>query len=189
MAPRKSVLRPCGGSFAGAYIGAGVGYGRQRTEITNETAGASGPKFKDDDGSVTFGGYTGYNWQGCDGLVLGVETDFNYLNAAPTVSDIGTNESASLESRMDWFGTFRGRVGYVLHDDLLLYATGGLAYGLVNHTLSDTNVGGGGNLLTLCGPSCPPPPPPPTPVFGPFGQSNKDTKVWVDDRRWRGILA
>ena len=164
---RESVLRPCGGSFAGAYIGAGLGYGRQRTEITNETAGASGPTFKDDDGSVTFAGYTGYNWQGCDGLVLGVETDFNYLHTSPTVSE---NATTSLESRLDWFGTLRGRAGYVVHDDLLLYGTGGLAYGRVDHTFNDPPFGPGG----------PPPPPPPTlnnPPPSLFEQSNKDSKV------------
>jgi outer membrane immunogenic protein len=36
----------------------------------------------------------------------------------------------SYEAKIDWFGTVRGRVGYVW-DRLMLYATGGLAYGKV----------------------------------------------------------
>jgi hypothetical protein len=57
----------CEAPFAGAYIGAAVGYGRQRVEILNETVGAPafGQTFKDNDASVTFGGYVGYNWQRC----------------------------------------------------------------------------------------------------------------------------
>jgi outer membrane immunogenic protein len=31
--------------------------------------------------------------------------------------------------KLDWFGTVRGRVGYLPTDRVLLYATGGLAYG------------------------------------------------------------
>ena len=79
---------------------------------------------------------------------------------------------------MDWFGTLRGRAGYVVHEDWLLYATGGLAYGQVDHKFSDNCV--------LCGNS---------PFnLGPFAQSNKDTKAgwtvgggteYVHDSHWR----
>ncbi len=134
--------------FAGAYIGAAVGYARQRVEVTNETVGApaQGLTFSDNDGSVTFGGYVGYNWQRCcSPFVFGIETDFNYLDTSPTGLDIepgpSATETASLESNMNWFGTLRGRAGYVVHDHLLLYATGGLAYAKVDHTLSIENVG------------------------------------------------
>ena len=34
----------CEASFAGAYIGAAVGYARQRVEVTNETVGRSGKR-------------------------------------------------------------------------------------------------------------------------------------------------
>ena len=138
----------CSAPFAGAYIGAAVGYARQRVEITNETAGApaNGLTFKDNDGSVTFGGYVGYNFQHCcSPLVFGIETDFNYVDTSPTGRDIEpgplATETASLESHMNWFGTLRGRAGYMVHDNLLLYATGGLAYAKVEHTLSLENIG------------------------------------------------
>jgi len=41
-----------------------------------------------------------------------------------------TNAGVSITERMPWLGTVRGRVGYAA-DRLLLYATGGLAYGRV----------------------------------------------------------
>ena len=163
----------CGSApFAGAYIGAALGFARQRTEILNETVGAPafGLTFKDQEDSVTFGGYVGYNWQRCcSPVVFGVEADFNYLNTSPTALDIepdlgvGT-ETTSLKSNIDWFGTLRGRAGFVVHDQLLLYATGGLAYARVDHTLSDDCVG--------CGT-----PPAPGINLGTFSQSDKKTKV------------
>jgi outer membrane immunogenic protein len=161
----------CGSApFAGAYIGAAVGFARQRNEVLNTTVGAPalGLTFKDSDTSATFGGYVGYNWQRCcSPFVFGVEADFNYMNTSPTALDIepdlgvGT-ETTSLESSIDWFGTLRGRAGYVVHDNLLLYATGGLAYARVDHTLSDDCVG--------CGT-------PPGTNLGSFSQSNRHTKV------------
>ena len=84
-----SAPTPCCGtaSFAGTYIGAAVGIARHRVEITNEEPGAPafGQTFKDNDSSVTFGGYVGYNFQRCcSPFVFGIETDFNYLDTSPT---------------------------------------------------------------------------------------------------------
>jgi outer membrane immunogenic protein len=166
----------CGSApFAGAYIGAAIGYGRQRAEITNLEPGAPafGQSFKDNDGSVTFGGYVGYNWQRCcSPFVFGIETDFNFLDTSPTAFDReppglgGFPETTSLESNINWFGTLRGRVGYVVHDHLLLYATGGLAYASVDHTLSDDCVGCGDPDVAVA-----------PGRFGTFSQSNDKTKV------------
>lgn len=47
--------------------------------------------------------------------------------------------STTLQSSIDWFGTIRGRVGYLVGDNLLLYGTGGLAYGQVSVSTA-TNV-------------------------------------------------
>ena len=109
----------------------------------------------------------GYNWQRCcSSVVFGVETDINYLNTSPTAFDIETSplgtDATILKSRMDWFGTLRARAGVVVHDSWLLYGTGGLAYGEVDHTLGDICIG-----CNVIGP----------PGLGNFAQSNKDTKV------------
>ena len=154
----------CEAPFAGAYFGAALGYARQRVDINNETLGT---EFKDNDSGFTFGGYVGYNWQHCcSPLVFGVETDFNYINTSPTAFDVETGptaltETTSLKSRLDWFGTLRGRAGVVVHDSWLLYGTAGLAYAQVDHTLGDNCVGCGNAGLNA----------------GAFQQSNKDTKV------------
>ena len=50
-------------------------------------------------------------------FLFGIETDFNFLNTSPTAHDIETfpvgTETTSLESSIDWFGTLRGRLGFV----------------------------------------------------------------------------
>ncbi len=179
----------CEAPFAGAYIGAAVGYARQEVEVTFLSQIANGLKFRDNDDSFTFGGYVGYNWQRCcSPFVFGIETDFNWQDASPTAFDReppgsgGSAETTSLESTINWFGTLRGRAGYVVHDRLLIYATGGLAYANVDHKFSDDCVGCGN---------------PGDPVlpsdFGPYSQSNDKTKVgWtigggaelLHDTRW-----
>ena len=149
--------------FAGPYIGAAVGYASRKVEVDNLTLGTS---FSDQENAFTFGGYTGYNWLCVGPFLLGVETDINYIGGTPTALDIefgptGLNETTSLKSSMDWFGTLRGRAGYVIHDNFLIYATGGLAYARVNHTLSDNCVGCGNSAFNL----------------GTFSQSNSSTRV------------
>jgi outer membrane immunogenic protein len=81
----------------------------------------------------TGGGQLGYNWQ-TGTWVLGVETDFNYngWNADSTNSIVlaaplvGSFVNAT-NTKLDWFGTLRGRVGYLVNPALLIYGTGGLA--------------------------------------------------------------
>ena len=170
--PRRAAAPCCEAPFAGAYVGAALGYGRQRVEVTDITPGAPafGQSFADHEGAFTFGGYAGYNWQHCcSPIVFGLETDINYLNSSPTARDReppgagGLPETTNLESKINWFGTLRGRAGFVVHDHLLLYATGGLAYANVDHILSDDCVGCGDPVFNV--------------NFGTFSQSNDKTKI------------
>jgi outer membrane immunogenic protein len=142
---KHPVPLPCGAPFAGGYIGVAAGYAQQRLETTNEDpAGTTfGQKLSANEGGFTAGGYTGYNWQRCgQRFVFGIEADFNYINTSPTASTsevfaAGTDITTQ-ESSMDWFGTVRGRAGFVVHDRLLFYATGGLAYARVDAKLNES---------------------------------------------------
>jgi opacity protein-like surface antigen len=66
--------------------------------------------------------------------VTGVEADIQgsgikaSANAAPTSP---FKDLISFEQKLSWFGTVRGRLGVTVTPDLLLYGTGGLAYGRV----------------------------------------------------------
>jgi outer membrane immunogenic protein len=89
---------------------------------------------------------------GCDrqinNAVIGVEVDFN-LSGLRTAIDRAyaaqtsenptftiASETERLSNRLDWFSTFRARLGYA-HDRLLFYVTGGAALG---NFYSETNI-------------------------------------------------
>jgi outer membrane immunogenic protein len=83
---------------------------------------------------VIGGGQIGYNWQASKWL-FGLEADFQGSDERAT-ADVCTVAGCPLGSsvltanyKLDWFGTVRGRAGFLATDRVLLYATGGLAYG------------------------------------------------------------
>jgi outer membrane immunogenic protein len=84
------------------------------------------------------GGQAGYNWQ-TGAFVFGVETDFDGTSLSRSRSAIGPTFvepffgasdffTANGSVKLDWLGSTRGRVGYAW-DRLLIYGTGGVAYG------------------------------------------------------------
>jgi len=85
------------------------------------------------------GGQIGYNWQGLwhPNLVLGVEADLQGANIHDTATWVPFGQvTAQSESHLDWFGTVRGRLGYAF-DSVLVYGTGGFAYGQVHNFQAD----------------------------------------------------
>ncbi len=86
------------------------------------------------------GGQIGFNLQR-DRLVYGIETDIqgSSLSASRNAfPNDGWNPSFSdghAEANLDWFGTFRGRLGLVPWENILVYVTGGVAYGGFSESL------------------------------------------------------
>ena len=95
-------------NWTGPYAGLNVGYEWGR--ITNTSGSPSG---------LAGGGQAGYNWQSGQ-FVFGAETDLQLSAASDTF--------APWKFSNPWFGTLRGRAG-VAFNNVLLYATLGLAYG------------------------------------------------------------
>ncbi|ASU69328.1 porin family protein [Brucella melitensis] len=108
----------------------------------------------------------GYNWQLANGLVLGGEADFqgstvkSKLVDNGDLSDIGVagnlsgDESFGLKTKVQWFGTVRARLGFTPTERLMVYGTGGLAYGKVKTSLSAYDDGesfSAGNSKTKAG--------------------------------------
>ena len=86
----------------------------------------------------------GYNWQGAGSpWVFGLEGDIAWAFISDSV---GCGIGITCETRNNWFGTARGRVGYAF-DRIMPYLTGGLAVGDIeaNRTLfssvKNTNAG------------------------------------------------
>jgi outer membrane immunogenic protein len=79
-----------------------------------------------------FGGTAGYNVQGGN-FVYGIETDIQWSNiSASATVPIGVpapTGSYTATDKLNWFGTARGRIGFLATPQLLAYVTGGLIYG------------------------------------------------------------
>ncbi|MFN3890616.1 MAG: outer membrane protein [Beijerinckiaceae bacterium] len=89
------------------------------------------------DNSFAFGGQIGYNYQIEQNFLIGGVVDFTWLNRSgsrsysPTPVTVGIETASIYYSdtfAQDWLATARVRAGVTL-DNLLIYATGGLAWG------------------------------------------------------------
>ncbi|MGP0058959.1 MAG: outer membrane protein [Beijerinckiaceae bacterium] len=155
-------------TWTGFYTGVNAGVGWSNESFVTSVPGAPNTLFTAPfDGSLgwganlpgssrigfTGGGQVGYNYQ-ISQIVLGIETDFQYYGppvsnntsfvstTPPGTTGLVTNH---VNSSTPWFGTVRGRLGTTaITPSLLVYATGGLAYGRENTTdaMSTTNAGG-----------------------------------------------
>jgi len=78
------------------------------------------------------GAHAGYNWQS-NSWVYGVETDLSatHLNSAMNTALTDGITTANTNADVDWYGTLRGRLGWT-QGPVLLYGSGGLAYGRVD---------------------------------------------------------
>ena len=162
--------------WTGFYIGGNVGYSWGRSSDTSTLTNTPGTVLftssdKTNLDGIVGGGQIGYNWQ-MQGWLFGLEADIQgtdekgtrnftcpQATCTPNVGGFlalvipGPAVPAALSQKIDWFGTVRGRIGVLAAPKVLLYATGGLAYGEVDSsaviglvptafsTISSTNVG------------------------------------------------
>jgi outer membrane immunogenic protein len=97
----------------------------------------------------------GYNWQANNTWVFGLKADFqgSAEKGSSSLSDpyIATPGDPFINQTVDakilWFGTVRGRVGVLVTPTLLVYGTGGLAYGRISVSGTETDT------FPLCPPS------------------------------------
>jgi outer membrane immunogenic protein len=128
-------------TWSGPYVGVNLGYGggdfKYNAAGSTDPAGANpaSGRLRQSSNGVIGGGQIGYNHELPSGIVLGLETDI-------AAADIGANTSFSSvdaegnptatnsNSKIDYLGTVRGRVGNAMFDGRFLpYVTGGFAYG------------------------------------------------------------
>jgi outer membrane immunogenic protein len=139
-------------NWTGFYIGGNVGYSWGRSQDTSTlTNGAGTVLFTSIDRSslngVVGGVQIGYNWQ-MQNWVWGLEADIQGTDergsraftcptgvCTPPFGVIavfpGPAVPVAVDQKLEWFGTVRGRAGVLVSPQVLLYATGGLAYGEV----------------------------------------------------------
>ena len=132
-APAYAPPLPAPYNWTGSYIGGHFGYawGSDPIDLTPGTAfpGTVPLSLADNPRGVLGGIQYGTNWQ-FNRFVLGWDSDFSFsdIKASQTVVTAPGGISSG-EQKLDWLSTTRGRVGYLLTDNLLLYGTGGLASG------------------------------------------------------------
>src|SRR5882762_2385 len=135
-------------SWKGAYIGGhfGYGWGRANTSFSPLPTAAqfinlAPTTLKPDPTGVLGGGQGGYNWQ-MGRFVVGAEASFSGSRMTGTAVLVGITQNngaswnGNLRAHQDtkWFGTVRARAGFTLTRKVLIYGTGGLAYGHVNYS-------------------------------------------------------
>jgi outer membrane immunogenic protein len=123
--------------WTGGYVGIEGGYGWGHS---NQTDPGIAPAPLPGDGHYSLngglvGGTLGYNWQ-TGPWVFGLEGDYSWsdIQGQSNVCGPTTVTPHPCGTKLDSFGTLRGRVGHTVGDtgNWLLYGTGGLAVGDVH---------------------------------------------------------
>jgi outer membrane immunogenic protein len=143
--------------WTGFYVGINGGFAWGNSSVTfsaNDPAALAGtcggggaPKgqcinsvdFRRDGGVA--GGQFGFNWQFNSQWLVGAEADYQWSNLGGSANssfrlgNVGATNMVSSQT-VESFGTVRARAGALLAPPLLLYGTGGLAFGQVHENLS-----------------------------------------------------
>lgn len=130
-APAAPMEVPPVASWGGAYAGVNLGYA-----FSGKTHDKTGDNKIDTDGFLG-GGFVGYNYE-MNNFVVGAEGELGYSGKK--------GDNAGLNSKTGIEGSLRGRLGYAVSPDILVYGTGGLA--LERLKLSDPN---GSDTNTMVG--------------------------------------
>jgi outer membrane immunogenic protein len=127
-------------SWTGFYFGANGGFGGNNVTYSSAVAGI--PESASLNSSGFFGGgQVGFNWQVAPMWVIGAETDFDATDISSNATATVPFATASAGTKIDWFGTVRGRAGVLVTPTALLYATGGWAYGRTTSSATATALG------------------------------------------------
>jgi outer membrane immunogenic protein len=91
----------------------------------------------------------GYNWQLSRNWLIGAETDFDFASIAGRGTSTNVLRSAAsildplpfisvADETLQWFGTVRGRLGFLPTRNSMIYGTGGFAYGRIDQNATYT---------------------------------------------------
>jgi outer membrane immunogenic protein len=126
-------------NWNGFYLGAHAGWGfgsssgtahainttQSDQHVSNERIGSNG---------VIGGGQVGFNWMASPKLVLGIEADVSGADINGNTVGVSSGGTSFQKLNFDTVGTVRGRIGYPIMNNSLIYGTGGLAWGHANVT-------------------------------------------------------
>ena len=165
---KAPVVAPPALSWTGFYVGANAGglwsgnnsgslkiYGAGPGLPPALSAIPAGRNVFNNYGGFLGGGQVGYNYQLMKSFVIGAEADIQGIagnastaNFSGVASSAGTTYTTlgKATSNLQYIGTVRGRVGYLVMPTLLAYGTAGFAYGGVSSNVWLATAGSGGAL-------------------------------------------
>lgn len=128
-------------NWTGFYFGGNLGYGWGRSNDSSTLTDSTGAVvFSTQNASnlngIVGGGQIGYNWQLDSRWVAGLEADFQGTGQKGNINFATGGVPYTLSQQIDWFGTVRGRVGFLAAPTVMVYGTGGLAYGDVKSSVT-----------------------------------------------------
>src|SRR5690348_7702113 len=100
-------------SWTGLYIGVMGGWGQARDDFGGSATGGFA------------GGTLGYNYEFAPGWVVGIEGDGAWADIGNDSSIIVGGIPVTGSAKVDSLFSLRGRLGYALPNNLLIYGTGG----------------------------------------------------------------
>ena len=140
-------------NWTGFYVGGNIGYswGKGDANFYQATSPSNSVPFSISESQsldgVIGGAQIGYNWQADKTWVFGLEADFqgsgekgsNNFSYPYVTNTQPFSLDGTFSSNILWFGTVRGRAGMLVTPSMLLYVTGGLAYGKISTSGFFTN--------------------------------------------------
>lgn len=124
-------------SWTGVQIGANAGYGWGNPSASDAYSLLPFPSIS----GATAGGQVGFDWQLGQWIVVGLNYEMAWSDLNGTDNDTlteGANTiTLSASEKVTWFGNLLPRLGFLPTNNLLIYGTGGLAFG---HVEGSTNV-------------------------------------------------
>lgn len=124
----KAPVAPIAYDWSGFYLGAHAGYawGHVNSDQFNTSGVFQQSGSSNRDGGFG-GGQIGYNLMMSPNWLIGIEADISGGNIKGTGAGCSDTGCSTVDSRIDYFGTVRGRLGYVVNN-LMVYGTGGLLW-------------------------------------------------------------
>ncbi len=133
--PDQSVAIAPISNWAGLFVGGTFGFGLGRNDSTLIIPAANAESFELSPRGFEGGGIIGYNWQ-FGSWVVGVDADFQDSTGSGylTCVNLCGVDATTIDQKLSWFGTARGRLGYAL-GPALFYGTAGGAFAQVKDNI------------------------------------------------------
>jgi outer membrane immunogenic protein len=148
--PMVAPIAPPPPTWTGFYIGAHGGGLWTRADgswdpgPTPATFGVNPISGDFNDTAFAVGGQLGYNWQFAPTWVAGIEGDWTWTNASGGFTgawiDFATGlprpagQFTTMSMDLNWLASVRGRIGYLVVPEALVYFTGGVAWGNIDYS-------------------------------------------------------